>query len=124
MHSEEKLWQFVEGELPSVQAAEIEEQAAGDDVLRERIETIRMIKKELIAGAPRPPEGFPARMATLAARLPTTPVVHLEEARRFLRRALVAAAILAALGLAYLAIEVLPQAIGPDPIRADSLLGE
>ena len=122
--SEEMLWKYVEGELTPVQAGEIEELEREDESVRRRLDDIRAIRDELLAGAPTPPEGFPERLAVLAERLPRAPVIHLDEARRFLRKALVAASILAALGLAYLALEVAPDWLEPPPMQASPLLGE
>jgi anti-sigma factor RsiW len=124
MLSEEMLWKYVEGELAPVQAGEIEELERTDEVVRRRLADIRTIRQEWLADAPQPPDGFPDRVALLATRLPKAPVIHLDEVRRFLRKALVAAAILAAVGLAYLAFEVAPDWLEPAPMQASPLLGE
>jgi len=124
LSSEEMLWKYVEGELTPVQASEIEELESQDEAIRRRLADIRAIRDELLAGAPTPPDGFPERMAVLAERLPKAPVIHLDEARRFLRKALVAASILAALGLTYLAFEVAPDWLEPPPMQASPLLGD
>jgi anti-sigma factor RsiW len=124
MLSEEMLWKYVEGELAPVQAGEIEELERTDETVRRRLDDIRAVRQEMLAGAPTPPDDFPDRVALLAARLPKAPVIHLDEVRRFLRKALVAAAILAAVGLAYLAFEVAPDWLEPAPMQASPLLGD
>ncbi len=124
MLSEEMLWKYVEGELTPAEAGVVEEGEKTDEEVRRRLADIRAIREEMLAGAPQPPDDFPDRVAVLAARLPKAPVIDLDEARRFLKKALVAAAILAAVGLAYLAFEVAPDWFRPDPMQASPLLGE
>lgn len=125
MHSEsdETLWRYVEGELLPDRARDIETREREYPALRKRIDDIRLIKEELLAGAPEPPAGFVQRVTRSAAALPGTPVIRIDEARRFLYRALVAATILAAVGLALLVFKVLPGNVTPDPLQASPLLG-
>ena len=123
MHSEQELWRYLDGELPAEETKAIETSAATDDVLRARLDEMRALKKEVLAGAPTPPAGFAARVALLAQRMPNTPLLDMEDARRFLKRTLVAAAVLGAVGLAYLAFGWLPDILEPPPIQANPLLG-
>jgi hypothetical protein len=122
MFADEQVWRYVEGEIPPTEAAALEEAAAADASLRLRIEEVRLIREEILSGAPRPPEGFAARVAARAVWRRRSPSLDMDEARRFLRRALVAASILAALGLAYLAVEVVPGMFRPAPMEASPLL--
>jgi len=122
---EARLWRHVDGELPPAEVAEIEAAAGADPALARRIEEMRLIKRAVLRGAPEPSAGFADRV--VARALQPEPrgaaLVDLQEARRFLRRALVAAAILAALGLTYLAVEVVPSLLQPPQLHADPLLG-
>ncbi len=120
MYEDATLWKLLDGELPAAEAEALEAAAAADPGLRRRIEELRMHKEAVLAGAPRPPPGFAAKVAARAAGLAPAPVLDLEEARRLLRGALVAAAVLAAVGLAFFAIEVLPTLF--EPIYADNPL--
>jgi len=120
MHTDEQLWKLVDGELPAAEAEAVEQAARTDAALQSRIDRMRTIKREVTAGAPAPPPDFADRVVALAAR----PVFDLAEARRVLRRALVAAAILAALGIAYFAVEVGPDLVGPSNLQANPLLGD
>ena len=122
MYSDEQLWKFVDGEASEAEARAIAESAASDPALELRIEQLRAVKREVLAGAPEPPPGFPGRVAALAMRRTQASILDLEDARRFLKGALVAAAVLAAVGLAFLAFEVLPGWIEPPPIAADNPL--
>jgi anti-sigma factor RsiW len=114
------LWKLLDGELPAAEAEAIEAAAAADPGLRRRLEELRALKEGILAGAPRPSPGFAARVAARAAGLAPAPVLDLEDARRLLRRALVAAVVLAAIGLAVFALEVLPAAF--EPVHADNPL--
>ena len=118
MHSDERLWHFVDGELPPAEAAAIETEAETDDLLRQRIREFRSIKREVLAGAPQPPPDFADRVAHLAAGREPAPLIDLDEARGLLKRALVAAALAAAVGMGYLAFEILPKMMEPPPIHA------
>ncbi|MHC4490846.1 MAG: hypothetical protein ACYTDU_04395 [Planctomycetota bacterium] len=110
----------MDGELSAAQAEAIEAAAAADPGLRRRLEELRARKEAVLAGAPRPPPGFAAEVVARAAGLAPAPVLDLEDARRLLRRALVAAVVLAAVGLAIFALEVLPTAF--EPIHAENPL--
>jgi hypothetical protein len=122
MFPDEMLWKHVEGDLAPAEAARVEEAAASDAALRLRLDEIRVVREEILGGAPRPPDGFAARVAARAVWRRGAPAFDMDEARRFLRRALVAASLLAALGVAYLAVEVLPAVFGPAPMEAAPLL--
>jgi len=121
MHDEATLWKLLDRELPPAEAAAIEQEAKDDPALRARIEELRAIKAGTLDGAPQPPPGFADRIAERSRDLQPAPVLDLEDARRFLRRALVAAAVLAAVGLTYLAIEVVPDLVR-EPVYADNPL--
>ena len=123
MHSEQELWKYLDGELEAAQAAAIEQSAREDEALGRRLDEMRILKSEVVAGAPQPPADFPARVAILAARGFPAPVLDIEDARRFLRKTLVAAALLGAVGLAYLAFGWLPEFLEPSPMQANPLLG-
>jgi anti-sigma factor RsiW len=114
------LWKLLDGELSGAQADAIEAAADADPGLRRRLDELRAIKDGVLAGAPRPPPGFADKVAARAAGLAPAPVLDLEDARRLLRRALVAAVVLAAVGLAFFTIEVLPAVL--EPIHAENPL--
>jgi anti-sigma factor RsiW len=114
------LWKLLDGELSAAEADAIEAAAAADPGLRRRLEELSAQKQAVLAGAPRPPPGFAARVVAKAARLAPAPVLDLEDARRLLRRALVAAVVLAAVGLTFFVLEVLPTAF--EPIHAENPL--
>jgi anti-sigma factor RsiW len=119
---DETLWKYVDGELPDEEARRIEAEARESEELQRRIGHLSDLKREVLAGAPEPPADFPDRVAELAAGGLRVPVLHLEEARRMLRRALVAAAILAAVGLAFLAFKVVPDWLEPSGLQAQDPL--
>ncbi len=121
MHDDATLWKLLDGELTAAEAEALEAAASADPGLRRRLEELRARKEAVLAGAPRPPPGFAARVAARAAGLAQAPVLDLEDARRLLRRALVAAAVLAAVGLAVFAVEVLPTVFA-EPIHAENPL--
>ena len=123
MYSDEHLWKYADGELSPTEAAALEAASTGDDGLRSRIGEIRLIKAEVLGDAPAPPEGFAARVAAQALWRRRTPTLDLDEARQFLRRVLVAATILAAVGLVYLAVEVVPTLLQPPEMYAIPELG-
>jgi len=120
MHDDATLWKLLDGELSAAQAEAIEAAAAADPGLRRRLEELRAQKEAVLAGAPRPSPGFAAKVVARAAGLAPAPVLDLDDARRLLRRALVAALVMAAVGLAMFALEVLPTAF--EPIHADNPL--
>jgi len=119
---EPTLWRYLDGECAADEAARLEAAAAADPALARRIEDLRAVRdevrEELFAGAPRLPEEFPDRVVEAARALPRGDVIDLAEARRFLKRALVAAALLGAIGLTYLAVEVLPDLFGLPTLQA------
>jgi len=123
-HDDKTLWKLLDGELPEFEAQAITAAAKDDAALRGRIAELRALRQAMRDDAPTPPPGFASRVAALAARPPKAPLLDLEDANRFLRRLLVAAAILAALGVGYLVAEVVPtlfqqpiSASPPDPLR-------
>ncbi|MHC4816746.1 MAG: hypothetical protein ACYTF8_01625 [Planctomycetota bacterium] len=120
MYDDTTLWKLLDGELHAEQAEAIEAAAAADPGLRRRLEELRAQKEAVLAGAPRPSPGFAAKVVARAAGLAPAPVLDLEDARRLLRRALIAALVLAAVGLAIFSVEVLPTAF--KPIHADNPL--
>jgi anti-sigma factor RsiW len=120
MYDDATLWKLLDGELHAGQAEAIEAAAAADPGLRRRLEEFRAQKEAVLAGAPRPSPGFAAKVVARAAGLAPAPVLDLEDARRLLRRALIAALVLAAVGLAVFSVEVLPTAF--EPIHADNPL--
>lgn len=116
-----QLWRFLDGELPEAEASRIESAAAGDAVLASRIEELREVGRGVLGGLPRAPSGFAAKVVASAQLRGARPPAELLEMRRFARRVLVAAAILAAVGLAYLAVDVVPDMFdrlvaGSDPL--------
>jgi len=119
---ETTLWRYLDGDTPPDESARIEDAAQADPALARRIEDLRVVrdevKRELLEGAPRLPDDFPDRVVEAARALPRGDVVDLAEARRFLKRALVAAALLGAIGLTYLAVEVLPDLLGLPALQA------
>ncbi len=124
MRTDRLLWQLLDGDLPDAEAARLRAEAATDPVLASRIAALAELKRGILAGTPPVPPGFSRRIEALARLGGPAPSVDLAEMRRFLRRALVAAAILGAVGLAYLAAAVVPRLLTPPPLHAqDSLLG-
>jgi anti-sigma factor RsiW len=122
MYDDGTLWKLVDGELPEEESRAIEEAAGSDESLRQRILEMRSLKEGILADAPHPPPDFADRVVGRARRLSASPVVDLDDARRFLRRMLVAATVLAALGLAYLAVEIVPDLVGIDLYADNPLL--
>ncbi len=124
MRTDRQLWQLLDGELPEAEAARLRAEAAGDAEFAARISALASVKRGILAGTPPVPPGFSRRIEALASRGGPAPAVDLDEIRRFLRRSLVAAAILGAIGLAYLAAELGPKLLAPPPLQAkDPLLG-
>jgi hypothetical protein len=123
MYDDRTLWKHLDGALPAAESATIETAAAADPVLLRRLEELRGLSAAMRAGVPRPPAGFADRVVARALAAPAAAALDLEEARRFLRRVLVAAAVLAALGLAYLAVDVIPKILDT-PLHADNPLGK
>lgn len=118
-YDDRTLWKHLDGELSAAEAAAIEAAVARDPALGDRLARLREIGAAVRAGVPKPSPDFAAATVARALAAPA-PILELEEARRFLRRMLVAAAVLAALGLAYLATDVLPRLLDT-PLLADPL---
>ena len=81
MHSDEKLWKHLDGELSPDESQAIDKEAGTDAALAARLDEFRLMKREVLAGAPKPPADFPDRVvaaATSTARL----VFALQAARR------------------------------------------
>jgi len=124
MRTDRQIWQLLDGDLTDAEAARLRAEAADDATLAARIAALEEIKRGILAGTPPVPPGFARRIEALALLGGPAPSIDLAEARRFLRRSLVAAAILGALGLAYLAASVGPRLFTPPPLHAqDPLLG-
>lgn len=123
MYDDRTIWKRLDGELPEAEAHALDEAAARDPALERRIAELREMSAAMRGGVPKPPPDFAARVVAKALAGPETPVFPLEEARRFLHRVVIAAAILAAVGLAYLAIEIIPKVLDK-PILAEPLLGK
>ena len=122
--SDAQLWRFVDGELARADAAAIERAAAADgDIaarIAARIADMRAMSAGVFAGAPKPPAGFPAKVAAAARLRGTPPPAELLEMQQFVRRVLIAATIVGAVGLAYMAFDVVPDLVDrlvaePDP---------
>lgn len=120
MIDDRTLWRRLDGEMPEAEAQALDAEAARDPGLARRIAELRDVSAAARRGVPRPPPDFAARVVARALKGPDAPALDLDDARRFLRRVVMAAALLAALGLAYLAAEVLPKVISTE-IRADPL---
>lgn len=123
MYDDRTIWRHLDGELRDAEARAFEDAVGKDPALARRIAELREVSAAVRGGVPKPPPDFAARVVARAMAGPTAPVFPLDEARRFLRQVVVAAAILAAAGLAYLAVEVLPKVLGA-PVMADPLLGK
>ena len=61
--SDAQLWRFLDGELSEAEATRIERDAAADPALATRLDGLRVIGSGVLAGAPRPPSGFAAKVA-------------------------------------------------------------
>jgi anti-sigma factor RsiW len=123
MYDDTTLWKLVDGELAPAEAEAVEAAAEKDPTLRRRIAQLRAMKRGVLDGAPTPPDGFARRVAAQAIARGPAPVLDLADARRFVRRVAVAAAIVGALGLAYLVADVVPSLFpsrqieaSPDPL--------
>ena len=116
-----QLWRFVDGELAPAEAAAIERAASARGAVADRIVEMRAINTAVLEDAPRPPVGFAARVAA-TARLRGGPApAEMLEMRLFVRRVLIAATVVAAVGIAYMAIDVVPDLVErlvaePDPL--------
>jgi anti-sigma factor RsiW len=123
MYDDRTIWRHLDGELPEAEARAFEAAAAKDPALARRIAELREVSAAVRGGVPKPPPDFAAKVVARAMAGPIAPVLPLDEARRFLRRVVVAAAILAAAGVAYLAAEILPKVL-ETPLWADNPLGK
>jgi len=122
MYDDTILWKLVDGELPPAEAEAITAAAEKDPALRRRLAQMRAMRRGVLDGAPTPPPGFADRVVAAALRRGPAPVLDLADARRFVRRMAIAAAIVGALGLAYLAVEVVPSLFPDQHISANPLL--
>ena len=122
MYTDRELWRFLDKEMDPADALALEAAAERDPTLARRLDELAMLGHHVAAGAPTPPAGFAERVAALAGHA-SAPLLDLDDARRFMKRALIAAAILGAVGLAYLAFGLLPDLLAPDPMTANPLLG-
>jgi anti-sigma factor RsiW len=122
MYDDRTIWRHLDGELPEAEARAFEDALSKDPALARRISELKEVSAAVRGGVPKPPPDFAAKVVARAIAGPVAPVLPLDEARRFLRRVVAAAAFLAAVGLAYLAYEVLPKLVetplwaGPDNI--------
>ena len=116
-YSDADLWRYLDGELDAPAAEALERAAAADAELADRLDSLRLMSASILDDAPTAPEGFANRIAaqaqlqSMSAPAPSEDWVDLQ---RFVRRALIAAAIMAALGLGYLALEVVPDLVSPE----------
>ncbi len=111
MYDSRTIWKRLDGELPAAEAQALDAAAARDPALGRRMAELREVAAAMRGGVPKPPPDFAARVVARALAGPEAPVLALDDARRFLRRVVVAAAVLAALGLAYLVADVLPKIV-------------
>ena len=121
MPDQTEVWRYVDGEMSAADAAALEADAAEDPALRALIDEARLIREAVLEGAPRPSAGFAGKVVARAQLQGVQPGAQVLELRRFLRRVLVAAAVMAAVGIAYMAIEVVPDLVdgltaGSDPL--------
>ena len=111
-YTDSHLWKYLDGVLPAADAEAIEREADSDEVLAARIDELRLIGEAVRDGAPSAPPGFANRVAATAQLRGASPrSAEVLDLRRFVRRVLVAAALLAALGLGYIAVEVVPDIV-------------
>ena len=115
--SDQRLWAYLDGEAGADERAAIEAAAADDAALATRLAEMRILKDEVLAGAPKPPADFADQVVAVAEQN-AAPILYLREAHRMLRRALIAAAILAAVGLGLLAASMVPDLFESAPIQA------
>lgn len=111
MHSDERLWKHLDGELSPDESRAIEEEARSDAALAARLAEFRLMKREVLAGAPKPPPGFADSVVAAATR--AAPVVH--QLQRMLRRTRLAAAVLAAACLALAVFVLSPEDLQAAP---------
>ena len=115
--SDQRLWAYLDGEASADEGAAIETAAAENAALAAQLAEMRILKDEVLVGAPMPPADFADRVVAVAKKY-AAPILDLREAHRMLRRALVAAAILAAVGMGLLAARIVPELLEPAPIQA------
>jgi hypothetical protein len=111
--------------LPAADAESIEHAANQDATLAARLDELRLIGEAVRDGAPTAPPGFANRVAATAQLRGASPrSAEILDLRRFVRRALVAAALLAALGLGYIVVEVVPDIVANRiSAKTDPLMG-
>ena len=122
-YSDPKLWLYLDGEMAEADAEALEHDVALSAALSDRLDELRLIADAVLDGAPTPPAGFGARVAAASQLQGSTPrSAEILDLQRLVRRMLIAAALLAAVGLSYLAFEVLPDLVsseihaGSDPL--------
>jgi len=122
-YSDPELWLYLDGEMAPADIDALERDVALNAALSDRLDELRLIADTVLDGAPTPPAGFGARIAAAALLQGSTPrSAEFLDLQRFVRRALIAAALLAAVGLSYLVVEVLPDLLtteiyaGSDPL--------
>ncbi|MHC4958972.1 MAG: anti-sigma factor family protein [Planctomycetota bacterium] len=124
MRSDRELWKYLDGESTPDEASAVRAELERDTALQGRLAELEALRTNVTSGVPAPPEGFADKVTAMAALATPVPVLDLDEARRFVRRALVAAALLGAVGLAYLAFGLLPDLMdAAQPLQASPLLG-
>ncbi len=120
MHDDNTLWRYLDGELDPTQARNLRAAIEADPELSRRIEDMKLMSDEVLAGAPEPDEAFADRVLAASRAAPAAEVLDLEQARRVLKKVAIAAAILAAVSLTYLGFRMVPEFI--EPAQAGSLL--
>ncbi|HEX5137597.1 MAG TPA: hypothetical protein VFY93_11525 [Planctomycetota bacterium] len=123
MYDDRTIWRHLDGEMPEAEAKAFAEARVKDTALARRITELSEVSAAVRGGVPKPPPDFAARVVARAMKGPVAPVLPLDEARRFLRRVVVAAAILAAVGVALFAIKILPSLV-ETPLWAWDPLGK
>jgi anti-sigma factor RsiW len=124
-YTDSQLWRYLDGVLPAADAESIEHAANQDATLAARLDELRLIGEAVRDGAPTAPPGFANRVAATAQLRGASPrSAEILDLRRFVRRALVAAALLAALGLGYIVVEVVPDIVANRiSAKTDPLMG-
>ena len=110
LYSDSQLWRYLDGAMAPDDAEQLEREAQAAPVLAERLDDLRLIGQAIRDGVPAAPTGFATRVAATAQLRGASPrSAEVVDLRRFVRRALIAAAVLAAFGLGYIAVEVVPE---------------
>ncbi|MHC4409341.1 MAG: anti-sigma factor [Planctomycetota bacterium] len=124
-YTDSQLWRYLDGVLPAADAESIEHAANQDATLVARLDELRLIGEAVRDGAPTAPPGFANRVAATAQLRGASPrSAEILDLRRFVRRALIAAALLAALGLGYIVVEVVPDIVANRiSAKTDPLMG-